>query len=725
MDKAILWIRLGDLYFGERDYIRAQPCFSGAAGIIAKEYKDYERVSKLSAVLDELVVHAQAIHLQDSLQTLGRMPEEERLAVIDDIIRQVIEEEEEAKAQAEKEAYLAEQESMGGVERPGTNINVPTLPTAPGESSFYFYNSQMVAQGKTQFQRKWGRRTLEDNWRRRSKRMTTFEENASAENATPDQSIAQQDSASLPTDSLNAELPDDLSDDPKTREYYLQQIPSTEEDIEASNLIIIDGLYQMAMIYKDRLEDFPLAVEGFEELESRFPQNEHLPESYYQIYLLALRTKNAELAERYKAKMTAAFPQSDYTIAISDPDYEYTIRSMDSVQTAIYEATYHSYLDGDTAAVRLNYETVSAKYPLADLLPKFMFLHALTFVQKGEVEGFKEALKLLLDKYPKADVSDLAGEMLKGLLRGRELVQGSVKGMIWNLRFGLDADGALSAADSARTFSAEKNQPCRIVLMYPTGSIDKNQLLFVVAAYNFSNFMVKDFDLIQDEAGPLSTLTISGFIHFDEVLQYYRQICGKDGYAATLSHEIAVLPIANANYETLMRGKTLDEYVLFLEENFSTEAPELIARLRARLDAALEEEVEEEVEKVEVEVVEEEEAEKAAAVEVVEEAVIVPEEEETLTPDTATQDTTATPLPLPVDTIVAAEVAPPQPAPLAEPQKTPTQIRKEKEREYKERQKQKEQERKEKERAYKQKLEEREKARRAAQKAKKRSASPV
>ena len=98
LDKAICQIKLGDLYFQKRDYVKAQPNFSGALSGIQKEYKDYERVSKLSAILDELVVHVEAVHLQDSLQTLAKMPESERLAVIDKIIEQVKKEEEEAKA---------------------------------------------------------------------------------------------------------------------------------------------------------------------------------------------------------------------------------------------------------------------------------------------------------------------------------------------------------------------------------------------------------------------------------------------------------------------------------------------------------------------------------------------------------------------------------------------------------------------------------------------------
>ena len=428
-----------------RDYVKAQPCFSGALSGIQKEYKDFKRVSKLSAVLDELVVHVEAVHLQDSLQTLAKMPETERLAVIDKIIEQVKKEEEEAKALAEKEAYLADQAAKGtGINRPGTETGGIVLPTASGGTSFYFYNPSTVSQGKAQFQRKWGRRTLEDNWRRRKKEMSTFNEDALEEGELAETAAGAigPDGQPLPTDSLEAGLPEVAADDPKSREYYLQQLPFTQEDVDASNIIIEDGLY-------------------------------------------------TSLAAEYKTKMINAFPNEDYTIAISDPNYEYNIRMMDSVQDSIYQQTYNSYLASDTVTVRRNFRDVSVKYPLATLMPKFMFLDALTYVQAGDAEGFKTALKALVEKYPTADVTELAGEMLKGILRGRTLMQGSVTGMTWNLRFGLGEDGSLSAADSARTFTAEPNTPYRMILMYPTGSVDKNQLLFAVAAYNFANFMVR------------------------------------------------------------------------------------------------------------------------------------------------------------------------------------------------------------------------------------------
>ncbi|MCD8269020.1 MAG: tetratricopeptide repeat protein [Parabacteroides sp.] len=669
LEKAICQIMLGDIYFSRRDYVKAQPCFSGALSGIQKEYKDYKRVSKLSAVLDELVVHVEAVHLQDSLQTLAKMPETERLAVIDKIIEQVKKEEEEAKALAEKEAYLADQASKGtGIDRPGTETGGIVLPTSSGGAAFYFYNPSTVSQGKAQFQRKWGRRPLEDNWRRRKKEMSTFNEEPLDEEGMTEagEQAVGPDGQPLPTDSLEAGLPEVAADDPKSREYYLQQLPFTPEDVEASNIIIEDGLYNMAMIYKDKLEDLPLSIEAFEELERRFPDNQHRLESYYQVYLMALRTGNTALAAEYKTKMTNAFPDADYTIAISDPNYEYNIRMMDSVQDSIYQSTYDSYLASDTSAVRRNYREVTAKYPLATLIPKFMFLEALTYVQAGDTEGFKAALKALIEKYPSADVTELAGEMLKGLLRGRTLVQGSVKGMAWNLRFGLGEDGSLSAADSARTFTAEPNTPYRMLLMYPTGSVDRNQLLFAVAAYNFANFMVKEFDLTFEEAGPMSMLNITGFTGIEEVLQYYKMIYGKDGYAQALDKNVAILPISEDNYETLMRGKTLEEYINFFEENFGEKAPELAARWQHRMEAEEEAEIEQDAAQPQEETPAKATEEQPVTEEAQVEETVKPAEEplakDTVVPEVAAPDTIVpVPVPVletPVDTVAIAPLIP-------------------------------------------------------------------
>ena len=446
LDLAICQIKLGDIYFTQKDYVRAQPCFSGALSAMPREYRDYERVARLSSVLDELVVHVEAVHLQDSLQALARMPEKERLAVIDKIIAEVKEKEKREAEEADKERYLADQQSRGNdFQRQRQNIQTPQMPLLNGNNGgFYFYNEQTVAQGKTQFQNKWGKRVNQDDWRRRNKSMPLASSTDNANSNLPD--TPRLDANGNPiasTDSTDA-LQDSISSDPKSREYYLQQIPLSAEDMEASNVIIADGLYNMGMIYKDKLENKPLSVETFEELERRFPDNKYRMDYYFQSYLMGLRYKDKPLETRSRDRLVKAFPESDYATAVADPNYEYHIRMMDRVQDSIYEQAYNRYLKGDTSFVRRSYREFSRTYPLATLMPKFMFVEALTYVQSGNVASFKSALQTLVEKYPTADVTELASEMLKGVLRGRALVQGSLTGMKWDLRFGTDEFGEIS-----------------------------------------------------------------------------------------------------------------------------------------------------------------------------------------------------------------------------------------------------------------------------------------
>ncbi|MDR3267687.1 MAG: tetratricopeptide repeat protein [Tannerella sp.] len=763
LNKAICQIRLGDIYFTQKDYVNAQPCFSGALAGMKKEYKDYERVSRLSAVLDELVVHVEAVHLQDSLQTLAKMPEAERLAVIDKIIEAVKKQEEEDALNAEKEKYLAEQDARGsGISRPGMQNNAMASPIASGDGSFYFYNDQLVAQGKAQFQSKWGKRPLEDHWRRKNKSMPTMLTGGD-EGVEKTDSIrydAEGNPLMTAADSLQMAM-DSLASDPKSRAYYLQQIPLSEDDLEASDMIIADGLFNMGMLYKDKLEDKLLALDAFEELERRFPENKYRMDYYYQIYLMALRYQDTDLGEIYKSKLIGSFPESDYAVAISDPNYEYHMRMMDVVQDSIYEETYYLYLDGDTANVRRNYREFGSAYPLSVLIPKFMFLEALTYVQAGDAEGFKAALTALVEKYPAADVSELAGEMLKGVLRGRSLVQGNMTGMTWNLRFGIEPGGSLSALDSARQFTDEPDLPHHILLIYQTGSMDRNLLLYAVAAFNFANFTKKAFDLNIEETGTLSILTISGFSNLDETLEYGRMIYGTNGYAAETGRALSFFPFSDSNYETLMHGKTLEEYMYFFVEHYSEKAPELIARWRIqreddeKIAAAEDEAVEkaanlpsdEEETPVEAETEErtDEEAvgpeetpleEEAVGPENAEEsdAEIVPEEtpaeEETVTPKKPTEITLEQLMEHRKQVELEEQTRKDEEAKALETKrkkaddlkkqqaKEREQLRRQKDKDAKARQKQKEKERKEKKRENKQRLKEKNAQKKAAQKAK-------
>lgn len=68
-------LTLGDIYWTREDFSNAQRCYGEAIGLLDKERKDYKQLADRSKILDELVPYTDAVHLQDSLQSLAKMSE--------------------------------------------------------------------------------------------------------------------------------------------------------------------------------------------------------------------------------------------------------------------------------------------------------------------------------------------------------------------------------------------------------------------------------------------------------------------------------------------------------------------------------------------------------------------------------------------------------------------------------------------------------------------------
>ena len=103
-EKGVLLLKLGDIYWAMERYNDAQRCYGEAIGLLDKERPGYEELSKRSEVLDELVPFTDAVHLQDSLQVLAKLPEAERNAAIDRVIEELKKKEEEERRAAQEAA---------------------------------------------------------------------------------------------------------------------------------------------------------------------------------------------------------------------------------------------------------------------------------------------------------------------------------------------------------------------------------------------------------------------------------------------------------------------------------------------------------------------------------------------------------------------------------------------------------------------------------------------
>lgn len=137
IEKGVLLLTLGDIYWDKEDYSNAGRCYGEAIGLLDKERDDYEQLSERSKVLDELVPYTDAVHLQDSLQALAKMPEKERNEAIDRVIEALKKKEkEERDAQAELDAQqqMAQQGGMGNMNNTNNMTNNATDKSGNGTS---------------------------------------------------------------------------------------------------------------------------------------------------------------------------------------------------------------------------------------------------------------------------------------------------------------------------------------------------------------------------------------------------------------------------------------------------------------------------------------------------------------------------------------------------------------------------------------------------------------
>ena len=552
IDKALAQLALGGILFNDGDYVKAQPCYSEAVPLLPDNYPDYKMLKRRSDVLDELATYAGNVHLQDSLLALSEMTLEEQTAVCQKIVDELIKKEKEAEEAAKREEHLANSAAQGSNVK---DKNAPTQYQLNTDKSWYFYNPTTVSAGKTEFQRTWGARKLEDDWRRRDKNTFSFDDFSDSEEAEEGQEIAQNDSISeADKEKLEKE------NDPHFVEYYLKQIPKTEEEKKVCNDIVQEGLYNMGVILKDKLEDYPASRTEFNELQSRFPDNIYRLDVYYNMYLMAVREGNDAEAEKYRQLILNDFADSNYGIAMKDPDYFENLRKMNQIQEEKYKEAYDAYLNNENEKVHALTAEMESDYPLSKILPKFVFIDALSYVTEKDNEKFKERLATLLEKWPDTDMTPMASDILKGLKEGRNIQSGETnqRGMLWDIRLSSDTL-ARDANGQPANFDLDPNKPHMLVLAFPLDSVSENQLLYDVARHNFFSFTVKDFDIEQMNFGRIGMILIKGFANLGE-LEEYRTIMEQSD-RLVLPQQVRPILISVANFELLLKeGRSFEEY---------------------------------------------------------------------------------------------------------------------------------------------------------------------
>ncbi|MGL4780354.1 MAG: hypothetical protein ACRCXN_05925, partial [Bacteroidales bacterium] len=236
-------------------------------------------------------------------------------------------------------------------------------------------------------------------------------------------------------------------------------------------------------------------------------------------------------------------------------------KTMHEEQT--YADTYKLFKKGEMEKVRTKYRAFIAGNPSEKLLPKFMFLNAIATLSEGDIASFTTELKSLVDKYPKDDVSEIAENIIRGINEGRQL---NTHAFYQNNELRTDKktnDNADSLVPDIPEFEDNPFSPHQIVFVIPKDQSCKNELIYRIARFNFSNFVVREYDIESKETDAALYIIVRGFKGLEELLFYENRLHRDFEFMKRLNKAVELIPISNYNFELLLKEKSRERYFEF------------------------------------------------------------------------------------------------------------------------------------------------------------------
>jgi tetratricopeptide (TPR) repeat protein len=537
--KALSYLKRGDIYFDRPDYKQAQANYDSAVTILPKDYPNYKAIETKKNSLTDLITNLNVITTEDSVQLLARMSESERNRSIDKMIKQLEVDEKKAEeaSKLQKEQVLSATPVIGS----------PVSPSPSSSSSWYFYNPTNVNFGISDFNKKWGKRKLEDNWRRSEKDLLL---------AGNEEEAASSDSIKTKKDSVTKALAAGAT---KDRNYYLQNIPLTNEALTASNVKIVDAYYNAGGIYKEQLMNNQKSVETFEELLKRYPDNKYRLSSYYQLYRTYLVMNNQAKSDYYKNLILTNFPDSEYAKIIKNPDYAKDINASRSLVERFYAETYQLYSEGKYMEALAGCMKADSLYSKSYLMPQFSFLKALSIGRTQEINAFEAALTDVVIKYPKSPVKEKAQEIVD-LIKKQKNPDATTA---------IPKDTAVSTLKKpAFVFNESGEYYWLLIAENGKGNLDNFKIkLSEINKASFSTKNIGISSVFLDAAHQL--ISVKPFNGKAEAMKYYDFMKSrKDAYSDLNEGSYQSFIISAENYTTFYRDKNVSEYEQFFTQNF-------------------------------------------------------------------------------------------------------------------------------------------------------------
>lgn len=361
--KGLAFAGMGNIYYLQNNYNTAKSAYDSALAFLTEaQNPTYGIAVQRAGALDYIAGPGNDAKYNDSLLRLAQMSDKEQLSIVRRQIRDM-------------EKYL-----LDSLYAARNAANAPQALPAPtslssGKQSWYFSNPSNMQKGIASFKQKWGDRKLKDDWNRSN----PFGSSGSS----GEEALAMSEE-----DQLRATLPSESD--------LMALIPKGKPAIDSVNKALETALYQLGIGYYKHMEDIPMALNTFDELDRKYPQHAYGAELTYYRYLTALNNNDKAKVSEYLAKLQSQFGNSEWAKMVTAASQE-PGRGAETGGIAIaehYEEAYNALMAQDFSKAYRDAEAAPALYP-KEISP---YQKKYTLVKYAAIAGnkdYKEADSLL------------------------------------------------------------------------------------------------------------------------------------------------------------------------------------------------------------------------------------------------------------------------------------------------------------------------------------------
>ena len=174
--QATTYKNLATIYFDKAKYLVAGQYYDSTLTKLVKKDREYFSIVKKRENLVDVIRYEGIVQHNDSILKLVALSDGDKKAFFEDYIAKMKVKDEAKRVLEEKQKEIAARANAGikdidvtpGKGKAAVTNQLPKMmtPDDPKDGgAFYFYTPTTVAYGKIEFQKRWGKRALKDNWR--------------------------------------------------------------------------------------------------------------------------------------------------------------------------------------------------------------------------------------------------------------------------------------------------------------------------------------------------------------------------------------------------------------------------------------------------------------------------------------------------------------------------------------------------------------------------------